>query len=147
MTASAAVAGLAGALAVQLAGVADPASYGPYLSFKLFVIVMVGGALAPVGAVAGAAVLGLLSVAADTIGSLENVSATRAHELLAAIMLLGVVSLGWDGLIKPARRLRFGTGSAPERPAGRGLDASGLVKRYGALLAAEDVAVALHRTP
>ena len=141
VTASAAVAGLAGALAVQLAGVADPASYGPYLSFKLFVMVLVGGALAPVGAVAGAAVLGVLSVAADTIGSLENVSATRAHELLTAIMLLGVVSLGWEGLIKPAKRRRFGAGSAPERPAGRGLEASGLVKRYDALVAADDVSV------
>ena len=141
VTAAAAVAGLAGALAVQLAGVADPASYGPYLSFKLFVIVMVGGALAPAGPVAGAAVLGVLSVAADTVGSLENVSATRAHELLAAIMLLGVVSLGWEGLIRPARRRRFGSGTAPPRPAGRGLEASGLVKRYGALVAADDVAV------
>jgi ABC-type branched-subunit amino acid transport system ATPase component/ABC-type branched-subunit amino acid transport system permease subunit len=141
VTASAAVAGLAGALAVQLAGVADPASYGPYLSFKLFVIVMVGGALAPVGAVAGAAVLGVLSVAADTVGSLENVSATRAHELLAAIMLLGVVSLGWEGLIRPPRRLRFGSGRAPVRPSRRGLDARGLVKRYGALVAADGVAV------
>jgi ABC-type branched-subunit amino acid transport system ATPase component/ABC-type branched-subunit amino acid transport system permease subunit len=141
VTASATVAGLTGALGVQLAGVADPASYGPYLSFKLFVIVMVGGPLAPAGAVAGAAVLGLLSLAADSVGSLENVSATRAHELLAAIMLLGVVSLGWDGLIRPARRLRFGAGEAPERPPGRGLGARGLVKRYGSLVAADDVAV------
>ncbi len=142
VTASATVAGLAGALAVQLAVVADPASYGPYLSFKLFVMVLVGGALAPAGAVAGAAVLGILSVAADAIGSLENVSATRAHELLTAIMLLGVVSLGWEGLIRPAKRRRFGAGSAPERPQGRGLEASGLVKRYDALVAADDVSVA-----
>ena len=85
--------------------------------------------------------LGVLSVAADAIGSLENVSATRAHELLTAIMLLGVVSLGWEGLIKPAKRRRFGAGSAPERPAGRGLEASGLVKRYDALVAADDVSV------
>jgi ABC-type branched-subunit amino acid transport system ATPase component/ABC-type branched-subunit amino acid transport system permease subunit len=142
VTASATVAGLAGALAVQLAVVADPASYGPYLSFKLFVMVLVGGALAPAGAVAGAAVLGILSVAADAIGSLENVSATRAHELLTAIMLLGVVSLGWEGLIRPAKRRRFGAGTAPARPQGRGLEASGLVKRYDALVAADDVSVA-----
>ena len=56
-------------------------------------------------------------------------------------MLLGVVSLGWEGLIKPAKRRRFGAGSAPERPAGRGLEASGLVKRYDALVAADDVSV------
>ena len=141
VTASAAVAGVAGALAVQLAGVADPASYGPYLSFKLFVIMMVGGALAPAGAVAGAALLGVLSVAADTVGAVENVSTTRAHELLTAILLLGVISLGWDGLIRPAQRRRLGAGQAPGRPPERGLTARGLVKRYGALVAAEDISV------
>jgi ABC-type branched-subunit amino acid transport system ATPase component/ABC-type branched-subunit amino acid transport system permease subunit len=139
--ASAAVAGLAGAFSVQLAAVADPASYGPYLSFKLFVMVLVGGALAPAGGVAGAAVLGLLSLAADTLGSLEHLSVSRAHELLTAILLLGVVSLGWEGLVRPPRRLRFGAGSAPARPPRRGLGARGLVKRYDTLVAADDVAV------
>ena len=41
--ASAAIGGLAGALAVQLPGVADAGEYGPYLSFKLFVAVLLGG--------------------------------------------------------------------------------------------------------
>ena len=112
---------LAGALAVQLAGVADPASYGPYLSFKLFVDG--AGRRRPRAGRGrrGAAVLGVLSVAADAIGSLENVSATRAHELLdgdhAARRRLARL-----GRADPARakRRRFGAGSAPERPAGRG---------------------------
>src|SRR4029450_5386128 len=41
--ASAAIGGLAGGLAVQLAGVADAGEYGPYLSFRLLVAVLIGG--------------------------------------------------------------------------------------------------------
>ena len=132
-------AGLAGALGAQLAGVADPSQYDPYLSFKLFVVVLVGGALAPLGPAVGVVVLGVLSVAADAVGSLEHVAAARSHTLLQAIMLLGVVSLGWDGILKPARR-RWATGrSAGDTPESASLVARGLTKRYGAVTAAEDV--------
>lgn len=137
---SGAVAGLAGALTVHLAGVGDPASFGPYLSFKLFVVVLIGGALAPLGAAAGVIVLGILSVAADAIGSLEHVAASRSHTLLAAIMLLGVVSLGWDGVVRPARTRRAGrSGDDPARAAATTIDAVGLTKRYGDVVAANDV--------
>ena len=137
--ASGVAAGLAGALGAQLAGVADPSQYGPYLSFKLFVVVLVGGAFAPLGPAVGVLVLGLLSLAADAVGSLEHVAAARSHTLLQAIMLLGVVSLGWDGILKPARR-RWTAGRAAERAPGSGsLVARGLTKRYGAVSAAEDV--------
>ena len=44
--AAAAFGGLAGGLAVQLAGVADPTAYGPPLSIKLFIAVVIGGATA-----------------------------------------------------------------------------------------------------
>jgi ABC-type branched-subunit amino acid transport system ATPase component/ABC-type branched-subunit amino acid transport system permease subunit len=132
-------AGLAGALGAQLAGVADPSQYDPYLSFKLFVVVLVGGALAPLGPAVGVVVLGVLSVAADAVGSLEHVAAARSHTLLQAIMLLGVVSLGWDGILKPARR-RWATGrAAGDTPESASLVARGLTKRYGAVTAAEDV--------
>ena len=141
VAASGAVAGLTGALAVQLAGVADPSSYGPYLSFKLFVVVLLGGALAPLGAPAGVLVLAALSVAADALGSLEHVATSRSHALLAAVLLLGVVSLGWEGLVRPVRaRRRAGDGQLP-RPAARGLAADGLTKRYGALTAVDGVAL------
>src|SRR5262249_6507819 len=53
VAASGTLAGLAGALAVQLAGVADPTQYGPFLSFRLIVVVLIGGALAPLGPPAG----------------------------------------------------------------------------------------------
>jgi branched-chain amino acid transport system ATP-binding protein len=84
-------------------------------------------------------VLAVLSVAADALGSLEHVAASRAHALLAAVLLLGVVSLGWDGLVRPVRARRRGAGAAPPRPAPRGLSAEGLTKRYGALTAVDDV--------
>src|SRR5262249_5870418 len=42
--ASAAVGGLAGSLAVQLAGVSDPDAFGPFTAFKLLVAVLLGGA-------------------------------------------------------------------------------------------------------
>ncbi|HEY6962179.1 MAG TPA: ATP-binding cassette domain-containing protein [Gaiellaceae bacterium] len=141
--ASGAAAGLAGALSVQLAGVGDPAQYGPYLSFKLFVVVLVGGAVAPLGGAVGVVVLGVLSVVADALGSLENVASARSHTLLAAILLLGVVSLGWDGLLRPARRL-WRTGVAQGEPfTPSPLHADRLGKRYGEVVAAEDVSLTL----
>lgn len=141
---SGAAAGMAGALGVELAGIGDPSQYGPYLSFKLFVVVLVGGAVAPLGATAGVIVLGILSVAADAIGSVENVAHARSHALLAAIMLLGVVSLGWDGIVRPVRR-RFPTGGTPrgDEPDRRGLTARDLVKRYDAVSAADGVSLTL----
>jgi len=142
VAAAGAVGGLSGALAVQLAGVGDPARYGPFLSFKLFVVVLVGGGLAALGAPAGVLVLGVLSLAADALGSLEHVAAARAHELLAAIMLLGIVSLGWDGIVRPGRRNRRGSDAAvPGRSAPAALAAFGIGKRFGSLAAAEDVSL------
>jgi len=141
---SGAAAGLAGALGVELAGIGDPSQYGPYLSFKLFVVVLVGGAVAPLGATAGVIVLGILSIAAEAIGSVENVAHARSHALLAAIMLLGVVSLGWDGLVRPVRR-RFPLGrqSRTDAPERRGLTARNLIKRYGVVAAVDDVSLTL----
>ena len=83
---------------------------------------LLGGALAPLGAPAGVLVLGVLSVLADAAGSLEHVAASRAHALLASIMLLAVVSLGWDGVVRPARARRRGARPAPPRPAASGTD-------------------------
>jgi ABC-type branched-subunit amino acid transport system ATPase component/ABC-type branched-subunit amino acid transport system permease subunit len=141
---SGAAGGLAGALGVELAGIGDPSQYGPYLSFKLFVVVLVGGAFAPLGATAGLIVLGILSVAADAIGSVENVAHARSHALLAAIMLLGVVSLGWDGIVRPVRRRFAAAGELQvEQSIRRGLRADGLTKRYGTVAAADGVSLTL----
>lgn len=133
-------AGVAGALAVHLAGVGDPGSFSPFLSFKLFVVVLIGGPMSALGGVVGELVLGVLSLAAEAIGSLENVAAARSHTLLAAIMLLGVISLGWDGIVRPGRRRRRSdAGSGPARSPASGLEARGLTKRYGDITAAENI--------
>ncbi|MFL5926265.1 MAG: ABC transporter permease subunit [Gaiellaceae bacterium] len=138
------VAGVAGALGVQLAGVADPTQYGPFLSFRLIVVVLIGGALAPLGAPAGMLVLGALSIAADVVGRLENVAASRAHTLLTAIMLLGILSLGWEGILGAPRRFRRGsTGAGPGRPAPARLEARGLGKSFGSVSAVEGVALTI----
>jgi ABC-type branched-subunit amino acid transport system ATPase component/ABC-type branched-subunit amino acid transport system permease subunit len=138
------VAGISGALAVQLAGVGDPASYSPFLSFKLLVVVLIGGGLTALGAPIGVLVLGLLSLAADALGAVEHVAAARAHDLLAAVMLLGVVSLGWEGIVRPAPRTRRGgSGRVPERAAAATLAANGISKRYGSLAAADNVSLTI----
>jgi ABC-type branched-subunit amino acid transport system ATPase component/ABC-type branched-subunit amino acid transport system permease subunit len=142
VAASGTVAGIAGALAVQLAGIGDPSQYGPFLSFRLFVVVLVGGALSPLGPPAGTLVLGLLSLAADAIGRLENIAAARAHTLLTAIMLLGIVSLGWEGIVRPERRAwRGAPGAGPGRMEPATLAATALGKSFADLTAAEDVAL------
>jgi branched-chain amino acid transport system permease protein len=136
------VAGLAGALAVHLAGVGDPSTFGPFLSFKLFVVVLIGGALSAVGALVGVIVLGVLSIASDAIGSLEHIAAARSHTLLAAIMLLGVISLGWEGVVRPGRSVRRSqVGIVPVRGPASHLEARGLSKRYGDVVAADDISL------
>ena len=144
IAAAGAVAGVAGALAVHLAAVADPASFGPYLSFRLFVVVLLGGPLTALGAPLGMLLLGLLSLVADAIGSLEHVSAARSHTLLASVLLLAVVSLGWEGILRPARHRRRTDAPPPPRTfAPRGLRAVGLRKRFGHVEAADDVSLAV----
>jgi len=141
--ASAAVGGLAGGLAVQLAGVADASSYGPFLSFKLFVAVLIGGAASAAGPFLGVVVLGLVSLAADAVGAVENVSSARFHPLLAAVLLLAVLSLGGEGLLRAARRRRPTAAPALPAPgAGPGaVNARGLTKRYGDLVALDGLDV------
>jgi branched-chain amino acid transport system permease protein len=144
VAASGTVAGIVGALAVQLAGVGDPSQYGPFLSFRLFVVVLVGGALSPLGPPAGVLVLGLLSLAADAVGRLENIAAARAHTLLTAVMLLGIVSLGWEGIVRPARRVRRrAPGLGPRRAPEATLEATALGKSFDSVTAADDVSLTL----
>jgi len=143
VAASGVAGGVAGALAVQLAGIGDPSQYGPFLSFRLFVVVLIGGALSPLGPPLGVLVLGVLSLLADLVGRLENVAASRAHTLLTAVMLLGVVSLGWEGIVRPSARRRR-DGHAATRPAPQGsLTATGLAKSFETVAAVDDVTVAV----
>jgi branched-chain amino acid transport system permease protein len=157
---SAAVAGLAGALTVQLVGVADPADYGPYLSFQLFVAVLIGGAASALGGATGIAGLALVTGAAGALGALEGVASERFDPMLAALFLLAVLALGGAGIVPAVRRLLEQSRAPAERPAvpparaaattraaaaddAAVLRAEGLTKRFGAVVAADDVSLEL----
>jgi branched-chain amino acid transport system permease protein len=138
----AAVGGLAGGLAVQLAAVADPQAYGPELSFRLLVAVLVGGAASALGPVVGVLVLGGLSLVADGLGRLTGAETTRFGPMLAALLLLAVLAAGGDGIVPAlASRLRRRRGFELDAPA-RGAPAlpaelavHGLAKRFEGLVA------------
>src|SRR5204863_604550 len=97
--ASAFVAGLAGALSVQLAAVADPAAYDPFLSFKLLVAVLLGGAAATLGPAAGVAALGLIGLVSDPLARVLQLPLERFDAAVAAFLLVFVLALGGDGII------------------------------------------------
>ncbi|HEY6835632.1 MAG TPA: ATP-binding cassette domain-containing protein [Gaiellaceae bacterium] len=97
--ASAFVAGLAGALSVQLAAVADPAAYDPFLSFKLLVAVLLGGAAATLGPAAGVAALGLIGLIAHPLARVLQLPLDRFDTAVAAILLVFVLALGGGGIV------------------------------------------------
>ena len=101
-TASAAIAGLAGALGVELAQIADPSGYDATLSFKLFVAVILGGARTPLGPIAGLIVISAFSHAAERIGGLRGLPPGRLEEMLTGYGLLLVLGLGGAGLLPAA---------------------------------------------
>ncbi len=156
--AAAAVGGLAGGLAVQLAGVADAGDYGPYLSFRLFVAVLIGGVASALGPAAGVAGLALVTGAAGLLGNLEGVESARFDPMLAALLLLAVLALGGDGIVPALRALVVRpraaferesppvSTSAPRTPARANrpvLVAESLTKRFGSVVAADDVSLEL----
>ena len=143
-TTSAAIAGLAGALGVELSQVADPAAYGPVLSFELFVAVILGGARYPLGPVVGLAVIAGFSNLAEEIGSVRGLPPGRLEEMLTGYGMLVVLGLGGAGLLPLAgfwwRRMR--PPPTPARAPAEGLAAvdsprplgtHGLSKRFGSL--------------
>jgi branched-chain amino acid transport system ATP-binding protein/branched-chain amino acid transport system permease protein len=141
---SGAVAGLAGALSVYLALVADPAAYGPVLSFELLVACLVGGAASPVGPVVGVALVGLMGPAGEALGRLTGAETARFGPMLSALLLVAVLASGTGGIVPAIEaRLRPRTPrlsmtvppvGARTRPAER-LEARGLAKRFGSHLA------------
>ena len=140
-----AVAALAGALAVQLAGVADASAYGPLLSFELFVAVVLGGAISPIGGLVGVAVLALLDRVTE-VGNLETLQANRIETLLAAAIVLSALGATDRGLVpalagrlrRRARGLRpLGLAAPTTAPAvaAASLSARDLTMRFGELTA------------
>ena len=153
---AAAVGGLAGGLAVQLAGVADAADYGPALSFHLFVAVVLGGAASALGPAAGIAGVAFVTWAGGSLDAAAGVATERFDPMIAGALLLVVIATGSDGIVPELRRLlarrseRAAPGPQPEPPPTTArrraapaplLVAEGLTKRYGALAAADDVAL------
>jgi branched-chain amino acid transport system permease protein len=155
-SATAALAGLAGALAVQLQAVADPAGYDPFLSFKLLVAVLLGGAAATLGPATGVALLGLIGIASGPLARLLHLPIERFDTAVAATLLVFVLALGGEGIVPwLAGRLRRGTTprreparpSVPAAPAPAEpiLRAAGLRKAFGGVVAVDDLSLELAR--
>jgi branched-chain amino acid transport system permease protein len=154
ITAAAAAAGLVGGLAVDLATVADPASYGPLLSFQLLAAVLLGGALSALGPPLGIALIALLSLGADAVARIEGIPSERTHAVVLAGAVLAALALGGRGLVpllepllrrlrRPARPGAPVALPQPSRAGGAGLAATSLGKRYGPLVALEEFSVEL----
>jgi branched-chain amino acid transport system permease protein len=153
--ASAAVAGLAGALSVHLQAVADPSAYDPFLSFKLLVAVLVGGAAATLGPATGVVVLGLIGLLSGPLARALQLPLERFDAAVAALLLVFVLALGGEGLLprllerlsRDERPRRF-PASPPAPATGPGepaLEARGLRKAYGGVVAVDDLSLELRR--
>ena len=158
--ASAFVAGLAGALSVQLAAVADPAAYDPFLSFKLLVAVLLGGAAATLGPAAGVAALGLIGLVSDPLARVLQLPLERFDTAVAAILLVFVLALGGGGIVpwlepylarfrkRPERQpLQVTDCYKEDREAAVGtvLEAVELRKAFGGVAALDGLSLALAR--
>ena len=155
--ASAAVGGLAGSLAVQLAGVSDPNAFGPFTSFKLLVAILLGGASYASAGVVGVGALGAIALLGHAWAGLQNGATAQLQPMLASTILLAILALGGDGVIpfvlryRPARD-RALPSPAPAvsgaRPAAAVITARGLWKSYGGVhaLAGFDLDVARGET-
>ncbi len=150
--ASAAIAGIAGALGVELAQVADPSGYGPILSFTLFVAVILGGARTAFGPVVGLLVISAFSNGAEQVGAVRGLPPGRLDEMLTGYGLLLVLGLGGLGLVPGIRGwwTRYRRPSRISAPAARAeppasverpspLAVRGLSKRFESLVALDDL--------
>jgi len=154
--ASAAVAGLAGALSVHLQAVADPSAYDPFLSFKLLVAVLVGGAAATLGAATGVVVLGVIGLLAGPLARALQLPLERFDAAVAALLLVFVLALGGEGLLPRLLALlrrdegpRRPVSAPPPAPAAGPLepvlDVRGLRKAYGGVVAVDFLSLELRR--
>ena len=160
--AAAFVAGLAGGLSVQLAAVADPASYDPFLSFKLLVAVLLGGAAATLGPAAGVAALGLIALASGPLARALQLPLERFDAAVAALLLVFVLALGGGGIVpwatrwlarlgwprhtEPSRQVTDCYKEEEARVAGEGgavLRAVGLRKAFGGVVAVDGLSLEL----
>jgi branched-chain amino acid transport system ATP-binding protein/branched-chain amino acid transport system permease protein len=157
--ASAFTAGLAGGLSVQLAAVADPQAYDPFLSFKLLVAVLLGGAAATLGPAAGVAALGLIGLAAHPLARLLQLPLERFDAAVAAILLVFVLALGGGGIVpwleprvarfrkqaKPRPTLQVTSRHKEDGAPGSVLRAEELRKSFGGVVALDGLSLELAR--
>ena len=114
--ASAAVGGLAGSLAVQLAGVSDPNAFGPFTSFKLLVAILLGGASYAGAGVVGVGALGAIALLGHAWAGLQSGAPAQLQPMLASTILLAILALGGDGVIPFVLRYRPAQGPRPPLP-------------------------------
>lgn len=154
--ASAAVAGLAGALSVHLQAVADPAGYDPFLSFKLLVAVLLGGAAATLGPATGVVLLGLIGLVSGPLARVLQLPLERFDAAVAALLLVFVLALGGEGvlprvleLLGREERLERRPASPPSAvapgPAEPVLSARELRKGFGGVVAVDRLSLELRR--
>ena len=143
-TAAAAAGGLAGAIEVQVAGIADPSAYGPLLSFELLGAVVLGGAARALGPLAGTAIVALGGVVAGTLTAVGTLQPERFEPVATAILVFAALTLGrplvGGGRSRPTAEttLPVARASSPAT-----LRAEGLGKRYGELVALDGFALEL----
>ncbi|HZQ26180.1 MAG TPA: ATP-binding cassette domain-containing protein [Acidimicrobiales bacterium] len=145
LTVSAVLAGAAGALLALVAGVADPTAYGPLLSVKLFLIVLVGGADRLLGAALGLAVLAVISPLAHAVGS----DARAVEPAVTGALLLAVVMFGGVRWVRPTLFAPPPAAPPPAAPPpaallawdGAALDARELRVRFGGVQALDGVSL------
>ena len=143
-SAAAAAGGLAGAVEVQAAGVADPSAYGPLLSFELLGAVVLGGAARALGPLVGTTLIALAGVVAGALTAVGTLRPERFTPVAAAILVFAGLSLGRP-LVGRRRRRAESTIAPPPRtavPPAR-LVAAGLSKRYGEVVALDDFTLEL----
>jgi branched-chain amino acid transport system permease protein len=154
--ASAAVAGLAGGLSVHLQAVADPASYDPFLSFKLLVAVLLGGTAATLGPATGVVLLGLIGLVSGPLARLLQLPLERFDTAVAALLLVFVLALGGRGVLpwalrflprteRPLRRPADTRTTAAPGPLEPVLSARGLNKSFGGVVAVDGLSLELSR--
>src|SRR6266508_881019 len=112
--ASSAVGGLAGSLAVQLAGVSDPNAFGPFTSFELLAAVLLGGASYACAGIAGVAILGAVALLGHAWAAVQGDAPAQLQPMLASLLLLAILGVGGQGLIPLLVGLRGRSPSPPD---------------------------------
>jgi branched-chain amino acid transport system permease protein len=141
LTLSAAFGGLAGALLVLHARVADPTAYGPLLSVELFLVVLVGGADRLSGAAAGLVVLAAVDPLARLAADLTGTRALVLEPAIAGAVLLVVVALVPHGLVPRRHRPEPVTDQPPPFFDGAALAATDIAVAFGGIQALDGVSL------